>query len=169
MDLALAAILLLAPLVRHFLEERRFDDDVELVDIHGVNAILKPLILGLVPLDRFLVLAPFVGVAGVLAFSVSARTHEFGVRLAVGLSPRRLLMRVLFEGASIVAIGIAAGAVGAFAFAGVAASYLENMRVPGAMTILAAAFVLVGAAIVASLLPAARASRVDVLQALRTE
>ena len=64
-DLALAAILLLAPLVRHFLEEGRIDQPVELVDIHGVNAIVQPLAFGLKPLDRFLVLAAFVGVAGV--------------------------------------------------------------------------------------------------------
>jgi putative ABC transport system permease protein len=110
-----------------------------------------------------------VGVAGVLAFSVSARTREFGVRLAVGSSPRRLLMGVLMEGVLIVAVGILAGTAGGYAFAGVAASYLENVRLPGALTILAAAAVLVGAALLASLMPAARASRVDVLQALRAE
>ena len=75
-----------------------------------------------------------VGVAGVLAFSVSARTREFGVRLAVGSSPRRLLMGVLMEGVLIVAVGILAGAAGGYAFAGVAASYLENVRLPGALT-----------------------------------
>src|SRR5438874_13637613 len=51
-----------------------------------------------------------VGVAGVLAFSVSARTREFGVRLAIGSAPRHLLTRVLGEGALIGASGIAAGA-----------------------------------------------------------
>jgi hypothetical protein len=110
-----------------------------------------------------------VGVAGVLAFSVSARTREFGVRLAVGSSPRHLLVRVLLEGALIVAIGIAAGAAGGFAFAGVAASHLGNLRLPGAVPVLGAAAVLAGAAVLASLMPASRASRVDVLQALRSE
>lgn len=110
-----------------------------------------------------------VGVAGVLAFSVSARTREFGVRLAVGSTPRRLLVRVLSEGALIAAIGIAAGAAGGYVFAGVAASHLENVRLPGALPVLGAAAVLAGAAVLASLLPAARASRVDVLQALRSE
>ena len=76
-----------------------------------------------------------VGVAGVLAFSVSARTREFGVRLAVGSTPRHLLMRVLSEGAVIVAIGIVAGAAGGYAFAGVAASYFENVRMPGALPV----------------------------------
>jgi hypothetical protein len=110
-----------------------------------------------------------VGVSGVLAFSVSARTREFGIRLAVGSSPRRLLMRVLSEGASIVAIGIAAGAAAAYGFAGVASSYLEHVRLPGALPVLAAATILGAAAIAASLMPAARASRVDVLQVLRSE
>jgi hypothetical protein len=110
-----------------------------------------------------------VGVAGVLAFSVNARTREFGVRLAVGSSPRRLLMRVLSEGMLIVTLGIAAGAAAGYAFAGVAASHLENVRSPGALPVLGAATVLVCAAVVASLMPAARAARVDVLQALRSE
>ena len=110
-----------------------------------------------------------VGVAGVLAFAVSARTREFGVRLAIGSTPRDLLLRVLSEGAAIVAIGIVAGVAGGYAFAGVAASYFGNVRMPGALPLAGAAAVLIGAAVVASLMPAARASRVDVLQALRTE
>jgi putative ABC transport system permease protein len=110
-----------------------------------------------------------VGVAGVLAFSVSARTREFGVRLAVGSSPRRLLVRVLLEGTLIVVVGIAAGVAGGYALTGVAASYFENLRLPSALPILGAAAVLVTAAILASLMPAAKASRVDILKALRTE
>jgi predicted permease len=110
-----------------------------------------------------------VGVAGVLAFSVSARTREFGVRLAVGSTPRHLMVRVLSEGALIVAVGIAAGAGGGYAFGRIAASHLENLQLPGAAPTLSAAAVLVGAAVIASLMPAARASRVDVLQALRSE
>ena len=110
-----------------------------------------------------------VGVAGVLAFSVSARTREFGIRLAVGSAPRHLLTRVLSEGVVIAAIGIAAGAAGGFALAGVSARFFERVQLPGALTVIGAAAVLIGAAAVASLMPAARASRVDVLQALRSE
>jgi predicted permease len=110
-----------------------------------------------------------VGVAGVLAFSVSARTHEFGIRLAIGSSPRRLLLGVLFEGLMIVALGLLVGVVGGYAFASLAATYTGNVRLPGPMPLLAAAAVLVSAAVLAALLPAARASRVDVLQALRSE
>jgi putative ABC transport system permease protein len=110
-----------------------------------------------------------VGVAGVLAFSVSALAREFGVRLAIGSTPRRLLLSVLSEGALIVLIGIAAGSAGAYAFADLAGSYLEKVRMPGVLTVLGAAGILVTAALVASLTPAARASHVDVLQALRSE
>jgi predicted permease len=110
-----------------------------------------------------------VGVAGVLAFSVSARTREFGVRLAIGSSPSHLLRGVLCEGATIVSIGLVTGAAIGYAMAGVVSSFVEHMGLPGAVPIITAAAVLGGAAIAASLVPAARASRVDVLQALRTE
>jgi putative ABC transport system permease protein len=114
-------------------------------------------------------LVAVVGVAGVLAFSVSARTREFGVRLALGSTPRHLLARVLSEGALIAAIGIVAGAAGSLALGRVAAGYLENIHMPGALPVLGAAAVLIGCAIIASLMPAARAAHVDVVQALRSE
>jgi putative ABC transport system permease protein len=110
-----------------------------------------------------------VGVAGVLAFSVSARTREFGVRLAIGSTPRRLLTRVLGEGAVIACAGIAAGIVGGIALARVAGVFVQDVSLPGALPLLGAASLLVAAAILASLMPAARASRVDVMQALRSE
>jgi predicted permease len=110
-----------------------------------------------------------VGVAGVLAFSVSARTREFGIRLAIGCEPRHLLARVLCEGAVIAAVGIIAGAIGGLALTRFASGLLGAVRMPGALPIVGAATLLVTAAILASLLPAARASRVDVVQALRSE
>ena len=110
-----------------------------------------------------------VGVAGVLAFSVSGRTREFGIRLAVGSRPRDLVAGVLAEGAVMAAAGVLAGAAGGWMLARLAASYLSDVRLPGVIpTALAAALLLV-AALVASLLPAARAARVDVMQALRSE
>jgi putative ABC transport system permease protein len=114
-------------------------------------------------------LIAIVGVAGVLAFSVSARTREFGVRLAIGSEPKHLLTRVLTEGAVIAAAGVIAGAVGGFALARLVASYVTDLRMPGLVPIIASAAILVLAAILASLMPAARASRVDVIQALRSE
>jgi predicted permease len=110
-----------------------------------------------------------VGVAGVLAFSVSARTREFGVRLAIGSTPRDLLARVLGEGAVIAGIGIVAGALAGYVLARVVGGYLQDVRIPGVLTIAGAAAVLVAAAVLASLMPAARASRVDVVQALRAD
>ncbi len=110
-----------------------------------------------------------VGVAGVLAFSVSARTREFGVRLAVGSTPQDLRAGVLWDGVRTAAIGIAAGAAGGYVLARIAGGFFEYVQLPGALPLIVAAIVLIGAAIGASLVPAARASRVDVLQALRSE
>jgi putative ABC transport system permease protein len=114
-------------------------------------------------------LIAIVGVAGVLAFSVSARTREFGVRLAVGSTPRELRAGVLWDGVRTAAIGIAAGAAGGYVLARLAGGFFESVQLPGAVAVIGAAIVLIGAAIGASLVPAARASRVDVLQALRSE
>ena len=108
-----------------------------------------------------------VGVAGVLAFSVSGRTREFGIRLAVGSQPRQLLTRVLGEGAVMAASGVAAGVAGGFALARLAGSYMPGMQLPGFWPVAGSAVVLMIAALVASVLPAARAARVDVIQALR--
>jgi ABC-type antimicrobial peptide transport system permease subunit len=110
-----------------------------------------------------------VGVAGVLAFSVSARTREFGVRLAVGSAPSHLLGIVLGEGALIAGIGIVAGTIGGYGLGRAAAAYQDAMQLPGIFTVIVAALVLMGAAVAAALMPAARASRVDVLHALRSE
>jgi hypothetical protein len=110
-----------------------------------------------------------VGVAGVLAFSVGARTREFGVRLAIGCEPRRLRASVLREGAAIAAAGILVGGVGGIALTWVAGRLFGVAQMPGLVPIAGAAALLAAAAILASLLPAVRASRVDVIQALRSE
>jgi hypothetical protein len=110
-----------------------------------------------------------VGVAGVLAFSVSQRTREFGIRLAVGAQPRHLVTGVMAQGALIAAAGVAAGGVCGFVLARLAGSYFEAVRTPGAIVVLGSAAVLLAAALVASLLPALRAARVDVMQALRSD
>ena len=110
-----------------------------------------------------------VGVAGVLAFSVSGRTREFGIRLAVGSQPRSILASVLSEGVVMSALGVAAGAAGGFALARIAGSYVQDVQSPGVLPIVGAAAVLIVAAILGALLPAARAARVDVVQALRAD
>jgi len=110
-----------------------------------------------------------VGVAGVLAFSVSGRTREFGIRLAVGSQPRHLLARVITEGAAIALMGIAAGALLGFVLSRVAGGYFQEIRTPGMLPLAGSILVLLAAAVIASVLPAARAARVDVMQALRSE
>jgi predicted permease len=110
-----------------------------------------------------------VGVTGVLAFSVSARTREFGIRLAVGSQPGRLLAGVIAEGAVMAGAGVVAGAVLGYVLARLAGGYIPDIRMPSAVPVVASAFVLLAAAGVASALPAARAARVDVIQALRSE
>ena len=110
-----------------------------------------------------------VGVAGVLAFSVSARTREFGVRLALGSQPRRLLAGVIAEGAVMAAAGVVAGAVSGYALARLAGSYFLDMKMPSAAPVISSALVLLAAAVVASALPAARAARINVIEALRSE
>jgi putative ABC transport system permease protein len=110
-----------------------------------------------------------VGVAGVLAFSVSGRMREFGIRLAIGSEPRDLVRGVIAQGAVMAAQGVVAGAAAGFVLARLAASWFQVVRMPGAVPVAGSAVVLLAAAVVASMLPAARAARVDVVLALRSE
>jgi len=110
-----------------------------------------------------------VGVAGVLAFSVSGRTREFGIRLAFGSEPRRLLMNVITEGVAIAVGGLAAGLACGYILGRVAGSFLADLKMPGVLPVTGSAVILLLAAVTASAIPAARAARVDVIQALRTE
>ena len=110
-----------------------------------------------------------VGVAGVLAFSVSGRTREFGIRLAIGSQPRNLVTGVIAQGAWMAAGGILVGAAGGYALAILAGSYFPDVHLPDALPVIGSGLVLLAAAVIASVLPAARAARVDVMQALRSE
>ena len=110
-----------------------------------------------------------IGVAGVLVFSVSGRTREFGIRLALGAQPRNLLTSVIAQGFAMAAAGIIAGAVFGYALARLANSYVVDMRMPDLVPVVASAAVLLAAAVIASVLPAARAARIDVMDALRSE
>jgi putative ABC transport system permease protein len=100
---------------------------------------------------------------------VSARTREFGIRLALGSQPQQILKGVITEGAVMAALGVLAGAAFGFVAARLAGSYFSEMKMPGALPVVISAFLLMTVAVVASLLPAARAARVDVMEALRSE
>lgn len=110
-----------------------------------------------------------VGVAGVLAFSVSGRTREFGIRQALGAQPRSILTKVLYEGLLIAGVGVAAGFVVGFALERTIGKYIGEVQSPGALPLIASAAVILAAAVIASALPAARAARVDPSEALRAE
>jgi putative ABC transport system permease protein len=110
-----------------------------------------------------------VGVAGVLAFSVSSRTREFGIRMALGSEPQRLLRAVIAQGAVMAALGVLAGTALGFVAARLAGSFFPEMKMPGALPVAISALLLMTVAVVASLLPAARAARVDIMEALRSE
>jgi ABC-type antimicrobial peptide transport system permease subunit len=110
-----------------------------------------------------------VGVAGVLAFSVSGRTREFGIRMALGAQPRNILTDVLRQGLAIASIGVCAGAIFGFVFARGISRYIAEIHPPGMLTFLASAFVILAAAVIASAVPAARAARVNAVEALRAE
>ena len=110
-----------------------------------------------------------VGVGGVLAFSVSGRTREFGIRLAMGSPPSRLLTKVIAEGALMAAIGVLVGGAGGYILAKLVGSYVMDIRMPSLIPVIVSAAVLLCAAVVASAWPASRAARIDVMEALRSD
>jgi predicted permease len=110
-----------------------------------------------------------VGVAGVLAFNVSGRTREFGIRIALGAQPSNILADVLLDGLLMAGIGVGAGVVLGIALTRVAASYVTAIGQPGALALGASAFVILAAAVIASAVPAARAATVNAVEALRAE
>jgi putative ABC transport system permease protein len=110
-----------------------------------------------------------VGVAGVLAFSVSGRTREFGIRMALGAQPRNILTDVLLQGLTIATIGVGAGMIFGVAFARGIGKYVADVHMPGVLSFVVSAFVILAAAVIASAVPAARAARVNAVEALRSE
>jgi putative ABC transport system permease protein len=110
-----------------------------------------------------------VGVAGVLAFSVSGRAREFGIRMALGANPRTILTNVLREGLVMAGIGVAAGMALGFVFARVVSRYVADAQLPGALSLIASAAVILAAAVIASAVPAARAATVNPVEVLRSE
>jgi len=110
-----------------------------------------------------------VGVAGVLAFSVSGRTREFGIRMALGAHRSKILKNVLIDGLVIASIGVAAGMFVGVACAASIGKYIVAVQLPGALAYIVSAAVILAAAIIASAIPAARAANVNPVEALRSE
>jgi predicted permease len=110
-----------------------------------------------------------VGVAGVLAFSVSGRTREFGIRMALGAQRSNILKDVLVDGAVMACIGVGAGALVGFVASRSIDKYVTELHQPGVLAFVASALVILLAAVLASAAPAARAARINAVEALRTE
>ncbi|HMC32368.1 MAG TPA: FtsX-like permease family protein, partial [Candidatus Angelobacter sp.] len=164
----------LVPTITRTIHEIAGDQPVEraatLEDVR--TEVLTPDRLNAIVFGGFATLAlliSVVGVAGVLAFSVSGRTREFGIRQALGAQPRSILTKVLSEGLVIAGVGVAAGFVVGFVLERTIGKYIGEVQLPGALPLIASAAVILAAAVIASALPAARAARVDPAEALRSQ
>jgi predicted permease len=109
------------------------------------------------------------GLAGVLAYSVSQRTREIGIRIALGAAPRSVLHMLLGQGMVSVGIGLLVGLVGALGLSRLVSGLLFGVAPTDPMCFVGSAVVLVIVALVASFLPARRATGIDPMLALRTE
>ena len=115
------------------------------------------------------VLLAAIGLYGVLSYTVSARRREMGVRAALGASRGRIVSMVMGEGLRVVLLGLAIGLMGAAALSRFMAAALFGVTPLDAWAYVAAPLVLMTVAVVACLVPATRASRVDPAEALRCE
>jgi len=110
-----------------------------------------------------------IGIYGVMAYSVNERTHEIGIRLALGAPPAKVRQLVIRQALVLTSFGIATGLAGAFALTRVMSSLLYGVSATDVGTFVATPLLLGGVAILASYLPALRAARVDPMIALRCE
>jgi predicted permease len=110
-----------------------------------------------------------IGLYGVVAFAVSARTREIGLRLALGASRRSVLRMVVWDGLSVVLAGLAAGLLAAAALSGVIQAFLFDTRAADPVVLLSATGILTAAGVIASYVPALRAAHVDPAVSLRSE
>jgi predicted permease len=164
----------LVPAIGRTIHELSADQPVERAStLEDIRAeVLTPDRLNAVVFGGFAAVAlliSVVGVAGVLAFSVSGRTREFGIRMALGAQPSNILRGVLMEGLVIAGIGVGAGVVVGIALSRAVARYVAEIQQPGALSIVVSAVVILIAATVASAVPALRAARVNAVEALRAE
>ena len=148
---ALAEVRTMSSVVEHSLGQRRF----------------AMLLVGFFASSALLLAA--VGLYGVIAYGVSQRTHEIGVRMALGARPRDVLRMVLGQGVALTAVGLAIGAAGSLALTSVVRRQLYDVSATDPVTYAAIALLLLAVAITASWVPARRATRVEATRALRDD
>jgi putative ABC transport system permease protein len=110
-----------------------------------------------------------VGIYGVMAYSVTRRTHEIGIRMALGAQPRDVMRMILAQGTALAGMGLVIGIAVSFVVTRLMASLLYGVSASDPLAFLAGAIVLLLVALVACYIPARRATRVDPLVALRYE
>ncbi|HEV2986646.1 MAG TPA: FtsX-like permease family protein, partial [Vicinamibacterales bacterium] len=152
------------------------DSDVPVFDIRTMNQIVSRSLgtrrFAAATMSSFAALAlalAVIGLYGVLSYAVAQRTSELGVRLALGATPGHLLRLVLGDGLRLTIVGIVIGALVGAAGARAMSHLLFGVQDFDPATFAGAAALLVGVALIASFVPARRASRVDPMVALRSE
>jgi putative ABC transport system permease protein len=158
--------------IRH--EMKTVDSGVPVAQVRLLEDIVAdsvaPQRLNMWLLVSFAVLAALlaaVGIYGVLAYSVTERTHEIGVRMALGASSKDVLRMVLLDGAKVTVSGVIAGIVGAFALTRLMSAILFNVSASDPLTFAGISVLIVLVSLLASYIPARKASRVDPMVALR--
>jgi putative ABC transport system permease protein len=152
------------------------DKDMPLSNVKSMDDLLESSLgqrrLSMILLGAFSAIALLlasIGIYGVLSYSVTQRSRELGIRMALGAARTRVLRLVIGQGMALAGVGIVIGLMGAFALTRLLASQLYSVTPTDPVTFAGVSLLLIAIALVATLVPALRATRVDPVVALREE